>query len=139
MYYLDLELMEKVCHRVAVAHLNKDNDIPAFETHKIQELDSALNLPKQTFGGKDLYDTLFDKAAALLYSLIKNHPFPNGNKRIATIFLMVFMEINSYRIKMEKSVDLAELVISVANSNPSDREEIIKKINNWLEQNSYKI
>lgn len=55
---------------------------------------SALNLPRQTYDGKDLYPTVLEKAAALLRSLIKNHPFHNGNKRTAVLATIVFLEVN---------------------------------------------
>jgi len=47
-----------------------------------QSLESALNRPSQTFNGKDLYPTVLEKVAALMESLIKNHPFNDGNKRV---------------------------------------------------------
>jgi death-on-curing protein len=57
-------------------------------------LDSAVNAPFQTFGGEYLYRTLETKAARLGYSLIKNHPFVDGNKRIGMLAMMVFLELN---------------------------------------------
>lgn len=52
---------------------------------------SAIETPKATFDGKDLYSTLLLKAAALMRSLIKNHPFYNGNKRTAVIVTILFL------------------------------------------------
>ena len=49
----------------------------------IKLLESAVNNPFQTFGGEDLYPTVFDKAAQLAYGLAKNHGFVDGNKRVA--------------------------------------------------------
>lgn len=60
-------------------------------------LDSAINTPFQSFGGTDLYPTLLQKAARLGYGLIKNHPFVDGNKRIGTHAMLVFLDINQSR------------------------------------------
>ena len=58
-------------------------------------LDSAINTPLQTFAGKDLYPTVLEKAARLGFGLIRNHPFIDGNKRIGTHAMLVFLAINS--------------------------------------------
>ena len=58
-------------------------------------LESALNRPSQTFEGKDLYPTLLEKVAALLESIVKNHPFNDGNKRIGyTLCRLILLENN---------------------------------------------
>ena len=57
-------------------------------------LDSALNVPFQTFAEQDLYPTVLEKAVRLGYGLICNHPFLDGNKRIGTHVMLVFLEIN---------------------------------------------
>jgi death-on-curing protein len=57
-------------------------------------LDSALNAPFQTFGGQDLYQTLEEKAAQLAFSLIHNHPFQDGNKRIGIAVMAAFLKSN---------------------------------------------
>lgn len=64
---------------------------------------SALNEPKQTFDGKDLYPTLHSKAAALMRSLIKNHAFHNGNKRTAVLSTVLFLEMNMFNVTAEES------------------------------------
>jgi death-on-curing protein len=56
--------------------------------------ESAVNAPFQTYGGKYLYKSLEAKAARLGYSIIKNHPFVDGNKRIGMLAMMVFLELN---------------------------------------------
>ena len=58
-------------------------------------LDSALSMPFQTFGGQELYPSLIEKAARLGYSLIKNHAFVDGNKRIGTHAMLVLLDINN--------------------------------------------
>ena len=59
---------------------------------------SAIESPFQTWAGKDLHADVFDQAAALLRSMIKNHPFHDGNKRTAVILTIVFLQINGYRV-----------------------------------------
>ena len=62
-------------------------------------LDSAINNAFQTFEGNDLYPTVVDKAANLCFSLINNHAFIDGNKRIGILVMLVFLELNGYTIK----------------------------------------
>ena len=61
-------------------------------------LDMSVNAPFQTFGGVDLYPTLIEKAAHLTYSLIKNHPFIDGNKRIGVTIMIIFLKANDIEI-----------------------------------------
>ena len=61
-------------------------------------LQSAIAQPRMTFGGQDLYPTLVEKAAALAFSLIKNHPFMDGNKRIGHSAMEVFLLLNGHEI-----------------------------------------
>lgn len=130
--YLDLELTEKICHRLAMAVFNtKDDPICPFEEHTVALLESALNLPRATFGGHDLYPTLVDKAAVLYYSLNKNHPFRNGNKRIATMSLLVFLFINNHWLDSDKE-EMTNLTLEVARSAPQKREEFLAKIKTWV-------
>lgn len=61
-------------------------------------LDSAIAQPKATFGGADLYPTLVEKAAALCFSLVRNHPFVDGNKRIGHAAMETFLVLNGTEI-----------------------------------------
>ncbi len=61
-------------------------------------LQSALARPRATFEGQDLYPGLWNKAAALMESLIKNHPFVDGNKRSALTAVGLFLELNGYAL-----------------------------------------
>ncbi len=76
-------------------------------------LESALAQPRQSFGGTDLYPSLVEKAAALGFSLIANHPFLDGNKRIGHAAMEIFLVLNGYEI--DAGVDEQErIVLSVA-------------------------
>ena len=76
-------------------------------------LESALAQPRQSFDGADLYPSLVEKAAALGFSLIGNHPFVDGNKRIGHAAMEIFLVLNGYEI--DADVDEQErLVLAVA-------------------------
>lgn len=76
-------------------------------------LDSALETPFQSFGGDELYPTIQAKAARLGYGLIKNHCMIDGNKRIRTHSMLVFLALNGIELKyMQK--ELYETILDVA-------------------------
>ncbi|TGK86203.1 type II toxin-antitoxin system death-on-curing family toxin [Leptospira montravelensis] len=76
-------------------------------------LESAVNQPMTTFDGVSLHPSLFDKAAAYLFYLCKNHPFLDGNKRVALASSLVFLDINGYDI-IDPNETLYDFVIGVA-------------------------
>ena len=76
-------------------------------------LEAALARPRASFGGEDLYPTLFDKAAALCHSITKNHPFTDGNKRVAYESTKIFLLMNGYRIHGSED-EKFKFVISIA-------------------------
>lgn len=84
-------------------------------------LDSALNAPFQTFAGTELYPTLIEKAARLGYSLIKNHTFVDGNKRIGAHTMLVFLALNGIEVEYEDR-DFIQLVLGVAAGEISDEQ-----------------
>ncbi|HKA33186.1 MAG TPA: type II toxin-antitoxin system death-on-curing family toxin [Candidatus Binatia bacterium] len=75
----------------------------------IDALESALGQPRVTYGNRDLYPTVAEKAAALGYSLIQNHPFLDGNKRTGHAAMEVFLFLNGFEI--QASVDEQERVV----------------------------
>lgn len=84
-------------------------------------LESAIGQPRQTFGGVDLYPTIVAKATALGYSLIKNHPFVDGNKRIGHAALEATLMLNG--LELSATVDEAEAEILAVASGERTREE----------------
>ena len=76
-------------------------------------LDSALESAFQTFGGEELYPTKEEKGARLGFSLISNHAFVDGNKRIGMYVMMTFLEVNGIRITPEVD-DVARVGLAVA-------------------------
>ena len=88
---LSLAEGQHIAFRLAQAHLAFDEPIPDFATRFPGILESCLKTPFQTFSGKALYGSLVAKASILFYLLVKNHPFQNGNKRIAVATLLIFL------------------------------------------------
>ena len=84
-------------------------------------LDLSTNSPFHTFGGQYLYPTLQAMAAHLAFSLIKNHPFLDGNKRIGIMAMMVFLEINGHPIACTDD-ELITLGWGLADSSISEAE-----------------
>lgn len=76
-------------------------------------LESAIARPAMTFGGEDLYPDLAAKVAALMHSLVMNHPFVDGNKRVGVSAAELFFELNGARLDPSDK-DLVELTLSVA-------------------------
>ena len=96
----------------------------------IELLNSALNRPYQTFDGNELYPTPVDKAAAMLESIVKNHPFTDGNKRTGYVLarlLLMNEELDIHANQEQKY----QLVISI-----SKGELSFDQIKEWLEKNS---
>ncbi len=81
-------------------------------------LESALEAPFQTFGGADIYPTLLQKAARLGFSLVSNHPFVDGNKRIGVHTMLVFLELNGVEISCTQD-ELVEVGLSLASEKMS--------------------
>lgn len=93
-------------------------------------LESALAQPRMTFSGEDLYPTLVDKAAAIGFSLIMNHPFIDGNKRIGHAAMEVFLVMNGYEI--DASVDEQEVIILSLASGELEREAFTQWLKNHV-------
>ena len=112
-----------------------ENKGDLFSIERDDSFRSSISTIYQSFGGVDLYPTLEDKASALLYFIVKNHSFIDGNKRIGATIFLYFLEKNHalYKNSMERINNdaLATLTILVASSRPEDKEimmELIKTI-----------
>lgn len=76
-------------------------------------LDSALNSPFQSFGGEEVFPSLQQKAARLCFGLVKNHPFIDGNKRIGTHAMLVFLGLNGIELQYSQT-ELSDIIIQLA-------------------------
>jgi death-on-curing protein len=122
--------VEYIAFRLA-KELPFEEHIPNFSTRFPNILESCLATPFQSFSRKSLYPTLISKASMLFYLIVKNHPFQNGNKRIAMTTLLVFLFMNNQWIE----VDLQEMLNFarwVAESPPRLKNEVVKAIEKFL-------
>jgi death-on-curing protein len=102
----------------------------SFGIRDLHALESSLAQPRATFGGDDLYPTLSEKASALGFSLIQNHPFVDGNKRIGHAALETFLVINGCEI--DASVDEQAQIILLVASGLMKRDEFTTWLRNHI-------
>jgi prophage maintenance system killer protein len=129
--WIEVKDFENLCFRLAQDHLIFDQPIPAFVTRNPGILESCLRTPLQRFDGKDLYPSFINKLSILLYLMIKNHPFQNGNKRIAITSLFVVLFLNNLWL----SADPYKLAINVSASDRKDKDKVIRKISRFISKN----
>lgn len=131
MYVLDYEECRKV-----IDGMSFGENSSLFGKEKDDSFKGSIGAIYQSFAGKELYPTLEEKAANLLYFVTKNHSFFDGNKRIAATMFLYFLDRNGALFKNgEKLIDdhtLVALTIMVAESNPEEKEMMISVIMNCL-------
>ncbi len=103
-----------------------------------KSFDSSLGAITQTFDGHDVYLTTSEKAANLLYLIIKDHPFYDGNKRIGALLFVVFLTINDYQLTKNGETKISDraltaLALLIAESNPKEKSLLIALICKLLE------
>ena len=88
----------------------EESDIPVEDgVRDMASLESAVNAPFQTFGGQDLFPSIYEKAARLLYGIANNHAFVDGNKRTAVHAMEVFLIMN--RVSLDYTIDEMEIMV----------------------------
>lgn len=120
-----IKQVERVAHRLAQEKLAFDEPIPDFSTRYPGILESCLKTAFETVaGGKDPYTGLSKKAAILFYLMIKNHPFFNGNKRVAVTTMLIFFALNGKWLKVTNE-QLYQQAVEVAQSNPKYMDSVV--------------
>lgn len=104
-----------------------------FGIEKDQGFKSALGAIYQTFGGDELYPSVEEKGANLLYFVVKNHAFSDGNKRIAAALFIYFLGMNGILYRLDGSKRLADnalvaLTLLIAESRPEEKDTLVKVI-----------
>ena len=109
-----------------IAKIKPEFGSDVFANPKDESFDSSINQIYQTFGGKDCYPTLEEKAAMLLYMLVKNHSFTDGNKRIGAACFLHFLERNNILYQngtlILDNATLFALTLLIASSKPEEKD-----------------
>ncbi len=125
--------VEFMAYRLAEETMGFDEPIPEFRTRFPNILESSLAVPFQGFGSKAAYKGLIGKAAILFYLMIKNHPFQNGNKRIAMTTLFLFLYKNKKWLKVSNQ-ELYNFAVWVAQSPAALKNSVVLGIEDFLKK-----
>ena len=131
MQNITIKDVEHVAFSLARELMSYDEPIPDYSTRLPNVLESCIATPFQWFGGRSLYRGLISKSSLLFYLMVKNHPFLNGNKRIAITTLLVFLYINGnwLRAELEEFYDFS---LRVAESRAEDKDLILVEIKRFI-------
>ena len=132
-YEIEYEEAMSAIRQLKKEMINRNEATSLFGNEKDDSFKGILGSVVQSFGGEYLYPSIEEQAAHLLYFVIKNHPFSDGNKRIASFLFIFFLNRNKYGLKTngsEKINDnaLTALALLIAQSNPDDKEVMITLI-----------
>ena len=136
-FVLDYEQAQSIIEEVKKELIVKKEASYLFGLESSNRFKGILSAIYQTFDGKELYPSLEEKAAHLLYFIIKDHPFADGNKRIGSFLFIYFLDKNNYLYKdnEEKKINdnaLTALALLIAISDPKEKDKLIKIITNLL-------
>jgi len=132
----DLIITYEECLDV-IDKLKFNNESALFALERDNNFKAIIGDVYQSFGGKDLYYTIEEKCANMLYLTVKNHAFIDGNKRIAATLFICFLQCYDILYKDDKQVidnnTLAALTLLIAESNPKEKEMMIDLVMNFLD------
>lgn len=130
---INISEIEYLSYRLAKTLMEYDEPIPDFSTRFPNILESCLAVPFQRFRSRDAYTGLIGKAAMLFYLMVKNHPFQNGNKRIAMTTLFVFLYKNNKWLKADRQ-ELYNFAVWVAQSPAKMKDEVVKGTEKFIKE-----
>jgi death-on-curing family protein len=131
MKFISITEVEYIAFRLAKETMDFNEPIPEFSTRFHNILESCLAVPLQKFAKKSLYQGLIQKEAILFYLMIKNHPFQNGNKRIAMTTLFVLLHKNRKWLKVDNQ-ELYNFATWVASSPARLKNETVKAVEKFI-------
>ena len=136
---LDYARAREVIEALKKELIAKGEASPLFGQERRKALAGILGSIEQTFGGKNLYPGLEEKAAHLLYFVIKDHPFTDGNKRIGSFLFIIYLRENNCledsvgRVKLNDNA-LVALALLIAESDPKQKDLMIRLVMNLLSE-----
>lgn len=127
----------KILNELKNSLISKNETSDLFGIERNHGLESIVGNLYQTFGKKELYKSVEEKAANLIYLIIKDHPFSDGNKRIGSFLFIYFIDKNNclYRETGERKINdntLTALALLIAESNPHEKDQMIALITQLL-------
>ena len=133
------KLFEYQTAKTAIDNLKKELSVKGeasglFGQERENSLKGIIGNLYQTFGGKDLYNSIEEKAAHLIYFVIKDHPFSDGNKRIRSLLFLLFLAINEFKLTSITPESLTALALLIAESDPMQKEIMIKLTVNLIKE-----
>ncbi len=136
-YEIQFEEALLAIQELKVYLISKNEATMLFGNRKDDSFEGILGNVVQSFDGNYVYPSIEEQAAHLLYFIIKNHPFSDGNKRIGAFIFVWFLEKNKHHIKKNGELKindngLVALALLVALSNPAEMEQMIKLIVNLI-------
>ena len=139
-YVLTYKETKEVLSQLKANLMGREEATELFANEKAEELDGIIANLYQTFGGVELYPSIEDKASHLLYFIIKDHPFNDGNKRSASFMFIYFLNKCDYLYKEngEKKINdnaLTALTLLVASSDPKEKTLLVKLIKHLIFEN----
>jgi death-on-curing protein len=123
--------VEYVAYSLAKETMSWTEPIPDFSTRYTNSLERCVEAPFQAFGGKQLYPGLIKKASILFYLMIKNHPFQNGNKRLAMTALFIFLFKNKKWLSVDNQ-ELYNFARWVAESNAKLKDDTVRAVETFI-------
>jgi len=136
-FVLDYKEAKEAILELKNSLIQKNEATELFGREREESFDGILKNIYQTFGGEELLPSIEEKAANLFYYIVKDHPFADGNKRIGAFLFILFLSKNNYLYNQQNELKINEnalvtLALLIANSNPNEKELIIKLITNLL-------
>jgi prophage maintenance system killer protein len=138
-FVLKYDDAKKIIFEIKKSQLIQHLEANLFGIENAQKFGSILGAIYQTFDKTDLYPSIEEKAAHLLYLTIKDHPFSDGNKRIGSFLFIYFLKKHDFLLKEngERKIDenaLFALAILIAVSDPKEKETMIKIVTNLISE-----
>lgn len=138
-FQLNYEKCHEIIENLKYDLVNKKLVGDLFGQEREHIFEGILGNLEQSFGGEDLYGSIEEKAAHLLYFVIKDHPFSDGNKRVGSLLFLYFLNKNNFLLKENSEAKISDrtlvaLALLVASSDPKEKELIVKLIINLIQE-----
>ncbi len=131
--YLDREDYERLHEALAEWAKTQDEPIPPFRLAREGDIESLVSLPRRSFFGHSAYPTLAEKAAIIFYTINKRQIFLNGNKRMSTLALLVFLGINGHELDVSAD-ELTEKALWLAKTESLEFPDIKASLVAWVQE-----